>query len=143
MCLGMLWHTVVFVLMGLPLSEAISSFAGMLAGAFAGLCAGYLTCLSRTRRQGRESKLDAVLTYYAATVIYSLVSMLIRSITGVYVRDLPSSLLGGLWITVTVATVLGVILIPLCFATRYVFWDMCCRRLSNVEGGSAADDTTR
>ena len=81
-CLGMLWHTVVFVLIGWPLSDAISSFAGMQAGAFAGLCAGYLTCLSRKRHQGRESKLDAVLAYYAAAVIYSLVSALIRTITG-------------------------------------------------------------
>jgi fructose-specific phosphotransferase system IIC component len=146
MCLGVLWHTLVFVLMGGPLSDAISSFPGMLGGAVAGLCAGYLTFSSRMRHQGRESTLDAVLTYYVAAVIYSLVCMVIRDITGVTHLsggEFLSSLVGSLWITVSMATLMGVILIPFCFATRFVFWEWCCRRPSNVEDASGADDLTR
>jgi hypothetical protein len=103
-----------------------------LAGAIAGLCAGYLTFWSRHGRQGRESILNGVLTYYAAALTYALVLGVIgvvvelcaggTTLRGIELLIMP---IGLCWYAFWVATFLGVALIPLCFATRWLFWQIC------------------
>jgi hypothetical protein len=127
MALGIVWHSVVVLLMGEPLANAVS--VRMLAGAAAGLCAGCLTVWSRTRHHGRESIVDGLVTYYAAVVTYAFALIVIGAVGDCCAGDKALGLLDCLAATfamasdaVWFASIMGVVLIPLCFATRYLLW---------------------
>jgi hypothetical protein len=136
MVLGLLWHTVVMMLVREEPSRAFSWM--MIAGVTAGICAGYLTLWSRRRNQGRESILWGVLTYYAAAGVYALTLVLLE-----VVDTSAGGQRQGLRVLVALsgmtfyygffaATAMGVFLIPLCFATRFVFWHLAGTTLPNL-----------
>jgi hypothetical protein len=67
--LGMAWNVVAVCLMGGRLADAFRpSF--LVAGALAGVAAGLFTVWSRLRRDGKESLLYGVLTYYLGMFAY-------------------------------------------------------------------------
>jgi hypothetical protein len=123
MAFGLLWHTIVALLMGGLAGPVLSWF--MLAGLPAGLAAGAFTIWSRKRLQGRESIVMGLATYYLAIAVYSLASGAVGIVA--YLRtselDTIATVLGGrLMYAVIYGTVLGVVLIPLCFLTRHLLW---------------------
>ena len=146
--LGILWHVMLFVLMGRPLTSALSWT--LLAGAMAGLCAGYLTCLSCARHQGRPSGLDCVITYYAAAVAYAIGVVVIGRVVdacigtpGLGVLDLLLTAFGSCFGSLLFATIMGVILIPLCFATQMLLLRTSGMMTSNKPREAASGEASK
>jgi len=123
---GIVWHTILVVLFGGRVSDALSWM--ILAGGLAGLIAGWSTVRSRQRSQARERVLDALLTYYLAFLVYWLSGLVIKGIVGSVggsASGPPTDVLlflRGLLYATFFATILGVVLVPLCVLTRYAVW---------------------
>lgn len=128
--LGVLWHTAIGVYKQAAIGDILSW--NVLAGASAGLCAGYLTWRSRQRHGGAERFFDGVITYYAAAITYSVGLAVVDLLTGMSISarrvgidralDLAVAAVAACWYVVVVASVFGILLIPLCLVTRHVFW---------------------
>lgn len=141
MALGLLWHTIVALLMGGLAGPVLSWF--MLAGLPAGLAAGAFTVWSRERRQGRESIVLGLVTYYLAVAVYSVSSSTIGIalyLRGADLTGIPVVLIGRLLYAFFYGTVLGVVLIPLCFLTRHLLWQFHVRMLPNKPQEAASRD---
>ena len=120
---GIAWHTLITVLFGFSILDALSW--GMVQGAVAGLAAGAFTIRSRTRRGGKESWWDVIVTYYLAVAIYILGGLVVTALQEAgnwSLRELIAAAMAVLFYGGLVATVLGVALIPLCLATRHLVW---------------------
>lgn len=134
---GVVWHTIVVLLLGRSLQAAFS--AAMIAGAMTGVFAGFLTVRSRERRHGRESFLDAVVAYYLAVVVYAVSLVWIGVLTGVGRQGKDVGVLsafglslGMAWYAVIFATLpSGIVLIPLSFLTRFLLWRLSGRARPN------------
>jgi len=133
---GVVWHTIVVLLMGQSLGDAAS--AAMIAGAIAGLCAGFLTVRSRQHRHGRESVLDGVVTYYLAVVAYAVSLVVIGLLADLGSTGKTLGVVDALaaswalsWYAIIFATLLGIVLIPLCFLTRHLLWRLSGRMRPN------------
>ena len=125
--LGLVWSTLAVCLIG---NKGADSFrpSWLLAGAIAGAVAGLFTVWSRRRRNGAESILYGVATYYlgiltywAGIVVIERVLMCLQVVdwTDFDLRDPLAMILiflfyGTIWF--------GIILIPLCFLSRYIVW---------------------
>ena len=132
MALGVVWHTIVALLMGGLAGPVLSWF--MLAGLPAGLAAGSFTVWSRKRRQGRESIVLGLATYYLAVTVYSVASSAIGItvyLRGAELSAIPTVLIGRLFYAFFYGTILGVVLIPFCFLTRHLLWQFHVRMLPN------------
>jgi carbon starvation protein CstA len=134
---GVVWHTIVVLLLGRDIKAAVS--AAMIAGAIAGVCAGFLTVRSRERHHGRESVLDAVLAYYLAVVVYAVSLVWIGWLTGAGSQGEEIGVLSAFglswvmpWYAVIFATLpAGIVLLPLSFLTRFLLWRLSGRMRSN------------
>lgn len=120
---GIAWHMMLIQLMG---GSFLDAFSGrLLPSVAAGLAAGYFTIWSRERRAGREAVLDVIVTYYLAVAVYILLSASFTAIFEIdhaHVGERLVFVFFALGYSAFVATVLGVVLIPLCFATRHLLW---------------------
>jgi hypothetical protein len=130
--LGIVWNAVAVSLMG---GRAADAFAPgwLLAGALAGVAVGEFTVRSRRRRDGRESVVDGIAAYYLGMFVYWAGFVVIqRAIMCVQHGgwtdfDLPDHL-RLILIFATYGTVwFGVVLIPLCFLSRYLVWTIYTR----------------
>jgi hypothetical protein len=135
--LGVMWQAMLVDLFGRRVFDPLDGpLTGPLAGAIAGLCAGELTFRSRHRRQGRESIRDGVLTFYAGVLSYALALSLIGVVVYVCVgnatlrgiESYPQAVFGVCLYAVVGVILWGVVLIPLCFMTRFLFWQLCGER---------------
>jgi len=125
--LGLVWNVAAVSLMG---GQAADAFAPgwLIAGALAGVAVGVFTVWSRRRRDGSERLVDGIAAYYLGMFVYWAGFVVVqRAIlcvqhggwTDFDLRDHLSLIL----IFVTYGTVwFGVVLIPLCFLSRYVVW---------------------
>ncbi|MGK0204296.1 MAG: hypothetical protein ACI9S9_003377 [Planctomycetota bacterium] len=139
---GIAWHVLVTQMMG---GSILSAFSWRLLPAVAaGLAAGAFTIRSRERRGGRERVLDVIVTYYLAVAVYMLAGfpfVAIFELRDLHMGELVGGLVGGLFSSALIATVYGVALIPLCFATRQVIWRL--RGAGAPELDDASDDASR
>lgn len=134
---GVAWHAIVVMLiMRRGLREALSP--SLIAGALAGLCAGFLTIRSRERRLGQESVLDAVVAYYLAVLAYAVSFVWIGLLTGVDPSGKTMGVLDAfavtwvaVWYSILYATLMGIVLIPLSFLTRHLLWRFSGRMRPN------------
>jgi len=125
--LGMVWNVIAVCLMGGRLADAFRpSF--LLAGALAGVAAGLFTIWSRLRRDGSESVLYGVLTYYLGMFAYWVSIVVIQRVilcvqhggwTDFDLRDHLSLIVAFL---IYGTFYFGSSLIPLSFLTRHVLW---------------------
>lgn len=130
---GVVWHTIVVLLLGRNLQAAFS--AAMIAGAITGVFAGFLAVRSRERRHGRESFLDAVVAYYLAVVVYTVLLAWIGLLTRVgsagkevgVLQAFGASLLMPCYAVVFATLPSGIVLIPLSFLTRFLLWRLSGR----------------
>jgi hypothetical protein len=133
MAFGIVWHTIVALLMG-GLNGPACSWR-MLAGLVAGLAAGAFTVWSRERQQGRESIVLGLATYYLAVAVYSVSSTTIEIVVdlfrGTELPGIHSVLLFGLFYAFFYGSILGIVLIPLCFLTRHLLWQFHVKMLPN------------
>jgi hypothetical protein len=118
---GVLWHLLIACsLFEVSVGELVGWRVG--AGLVAGIAAGWFTVWSRSRRRGSEHIIDVLLTYYGAVLVYVGVGGVLMVVVGMQtLRDmmaLPAVLVFAMW----PATILGVVLIPLCACTRWVIW---------------------
>ena len=130
--LGIVWNVIAVRLMGGRMVDALAP-AWLLAGALAGAAGGAFTVWSRQRRDGRESLLYGIATYYLGIVVYWASYVVIQRIilcvqhggwTDFDLRDHLSLIVtflmyGTVWF--------GLILIPLCFLSRHVIWKIYTR----------------
>ena len=125
--LGLVWNTIAVTLLGGRVMDAFKP-SWLLAGAIAGAVAGWFTIWSRNRREGEERLLDGFATFYLGIVIYWISFVVIeRAVmcvkhggwTDFDLRDHLTMigiflLYGTLWY--------GIVLIPLCFLSRWLIW---------------------
>jgi hypothetical protein len=130
--LGIVWNAVAVSLMGGRVADAFAP-AWLLAGALAGVAVGVFTVWSRRRRDGRESVVGGIAAYYLGMFVYWAAFVVIqRAIMCVQHGgwtdfDLPDHL-GLMLIFLMYGTVwFGVVLIPLCFLSRYLVWTIYTR----------------
>jgi hypothetical protein len=130
--LGIVWNVVAVCLTGGRLLDAFTP-GWLLAGAFAGVAAGVFTIWSRRRRDGKESFFYGIANYYLGIFVYWVSFVVIqRAIMCVQHGgwtdfDLHDHL-GLILIFLVYGTVwFGIILIPLCFLSRYVLWTIYTR----------------
>ena len=141
MAFGIVWHTIVVLLMGGLTGGLTGGLMGpgwfwrMLAGLVAGLAAGAFTVWSRERQQGRESFVLGLATYYFAVAVYSVslntIGIVVELFRGVELPDAARLLFIGLFYAFLYGSVLGVVLIPLCFLTRHLLWQFHVKMLPN------------
>jgi len=125
--LGMAWSVAAVGLMGGGFEGAYQP-VWLGAGAVAGIAAGAHTVQSRSRRRGRESLVDVLVTFYLGIVAYWAAFVLLDRC------GLPLDLGGGdrfdrsetltlllMWLWYGTFP-LGLVLIPLCFASRHAVW---------------------
>lgn len=121
--LGMIWHTLALGVSGQSATKDWSW--GLLAGAAAGVAAGQFTLWSRKRLHGRESFAHVAATYYLAILVYWFSGGMIETLLGIgrgdwepffvaYISVLP-------WV-LGYCTLLGVVLLPLCWVSRDLLW---------------------
>ena len=129
--LGIVWNVVAVRLMGGTLADALSP-AWLLAGAIAGVAAGGFTIWSRRRRHGEESIADGLATFYLGMFAYWLGFLIIQRVimcvqhggwTDFDLYDHVNLII----IFFSYGTVLGIALIPLCFLSRYLVWNVYTR----------------
>jgi hypothetical protein len=129
--LGLVWNLLAVRLMGGRAVDALAP-AWLLAGGIAGLAAGLFTVRSR-RREGRETLLHGLATYYLGIVVYWLSFVVVQRILlslrhgGWTDFDLRDHLMLILTLLSYGTVPYGLVLIPLCFATRYVVWRVYLR----------------
>ena len=130
--LGIIWNLLAIWLLGGRVVDALTP-GWLLAGALAGVAAGVFTMWSRRQRDGEESVLYGIATYYLGIFVYWASFVVIqRAImcvrhggwTDFDLHDhakliLMFLLYGTVWF--------GVILIPLCYVSRYVLWQVYIR----------------
>jgi hypothetical protein len=130
---GLVWNVIAICLMGGRVSEAFSA-GWLLAGALAGVVAGRFTIWSRRRRDGRESVFYGIANYYLGIFVYWASFVVIQRVimciqhggwTDFDLHDHLSLIVvflvyGTLWF--------GILLIPLCFLSRYVLWQIYNRK---------------
>ena len=125
--LGLVWNLIAVCLLGGRMTDAFKP-SWLLAGAIAGAVAGWFTVWSRQRREGEERILDGFATYYLGIGAYWISFVVIErvvlcvqhggwtdfnlhnhlSLIGVFL------VYGSVWY--------GIILIPLCFLSRWLIW---------------------
>jgi hypothetical protein len=120
---GVLWHMLIaYGIFRANVGDVLGWRVG--AGLAAGIAAGWFTVWSRGRRSGGEHFIDVLLTYYGAVLVYLGVGGVLMVVVGVRpLRDmmaLPAGVLFAVW----PATILGVILIPLCAFNRWAIWSV-------------------
>jgi len=130
--LGIVWNIIAVRLMGGRLVDAFSP-GWVLAGALAGVAAGTFTIWSRRRRDGRERFLYCIATYYLGIFVYWASYVVIQRIImcvqhgGWTDFDLHDHL-NLIFIFLVYGTIWwGIILIPLCFVSRYALWKIYTR----------------
>lgn len=121
---GIAWHAIVALLIAPDLPMLLW---GLPAGLAAGLCAGAWTIRSRLGRYGRESWLDAGLTYYGAVGVYAtslaVTELLMDALLG---RRPTGSLEAYLIAALVYGSLWGVVLLPLSLSTRRIVWRSYC-----------------
>ncbi|HUS36180.1 MAG TPA: hypothetical protein VM680_12585 [Verrucomicrobiae bacterium] len=139
--LGVAWNVAVVKLMGGRLVEAFAA-GWLLAGAIAGVTAGLFTIWSRRKRDGKESFLYGIATYYFAVVVYWISFVLIQRVimcarhggwTDFDLRD-HLALIGILLFYGTFG--FGLVLIPFCFLSRYLVWKIYIRSEGRLEAAN-------
>ena len=130
--LGVIWNVIAVCIMGGRFGDAFTP-ALLLAGALAGIAAGIFTIWSRERRDGRESFLAGIATYYLGMfaywigfVVFERIAMCLRH-GGWTDFDLADHLKMIVIFLVYGTILVGVLLIPLTFLTRYVLWTLYTR----------------
>ena len=125
--LGLAWNMIAVYLMGGGIADSFKP-GWLIAGALAGVAAGVFTVWSRKRRDGRESILWGLATYYLGIFVYWLAFVLIERALMCIEKggwtdfDLPDHL-KLIWLFLIFGTVwYGIILIPVAFLSRYVIW---------------------
>ena len=125
--LGVVWNGIAVRLMGGTFADAFS-LGWIIAGAIAGVAAGVFTIWSRRRRDGRESVFFGIATYYLGIFVYWVSYVVIqRAIIclqhgGWTDFNLHDHLQLILVFLVYGTVYIGVVLIPMSFASRYVLW---------------------
>ncbi len=141
---GILWNIAAVRLMGGGLPEACRP-TWLLAGVAAGVAAGLFTIWSRTRRDGRETLLYGIATYYVAIVVYWAIFVVLERINmciqwgGWTDFDLHDHLTMVLMFFVYGTLPWGIVLIPLCLLSRELIWRAyrSGKDANNGEGSSA------
>lgn len=134
--LGVVWNVLAVCLLGGKVSDAFTP-AWLLAGALAGLAAGFFTIWSRRRRDGRESFLYGIANYYLGIFVYWMSFVVIERVImcvqyGSWTDFDLHDHLKLIFIFLLYGTVwFGIILIPLCFLSRYVLWTIYKRNAAN------------
>jgi hypothetical protein len=129
---GVIWNVIAVCIMGGRFAEAFAPSL-LLAGAFAGIAAGIFTIWSRERREGRETFLDGVATYYLGMFAYWIGFLIFQRIAmclqhgGWTDFDLADHFKMILIFLIYGTLFVGVLLIPLTFITRYVLWKLYTR----------------
>jgi hypothetical protein len=125
--LGLVWNALAVCLLGGKLTDSLRA-SWLLAGAIAGMIAGLFTIWSRRRRDGQESFLYGLATYYLAIFTYWVSFVVIERAWMCWQHggwtdfDLRDHLI-MIWIFLVYGTLwFGIILIPLSFLSRYVVW---------------------
>jgi hypothetical protein len=125
--LGVAWNLLAVHLMGGRFKDALSP--GWLAGgALAGVVAGVLTMRSRRRTNGRERWIDVLATYYLAIIVYWAGIVLVeRAVLCIRHGGWTDFNLGDhlrlIGVFLAYGTFpYGMLLIPLCFASRELLW---------------------
>ena len=130
--LGIVWNVIAVCLMGDRPFDAFRP-SWLLAGAFAGVAAGMFTIWSRRRRNGRESFLYGIATYYLGIFVYWAGFLFIERVImcvqhgGWTDFDLPDHLRMIVFFLVYGTIWFGIILIPLSFLSRHVIWKIYIR----------------
>ena len=123
---GIAWHVLVMLL--LTEGEAVLLSPLLPAGGLAGLVAGGYTVWSRRRNGGRERVLHVVANYYIGVWAYAVFGAVLHTLVGDGLSEGWSRAFAGACIFVyyatMIATVAGVLLIPLCWLTRLIVWDL-------------------
>jgi hypothetical protein len=127
--LGLCWSALAMALMGAGPREMLQP-VWLLSGAVAGVAVGWFTVWSRSRRDGSESLLSGIATFYLGTLVYWACFVAIERARlcwraggwtdfdlDDHLRLLALFLLHG---TVTY----GIVLLPLCFLSRHVVWSL-------------------
>ena len=125
--LGMIWHTLALAVGGQSATKAWSW--GLLAGAIAGVAAGQFTLWSRKRLHGRESFGHVAATYYLAILVYWFSGGMIEALLGIDGGDrepFVAYIFGLPWV-LGYCTLLGVVLLPLCWVSRDLLWSFHVR----------------
>jgi len=129
--LGIIWNVIVVCLMGGTVADAFT-LPWLPAGALAGVAGGVFTVWSRRRRDGDESVLYGIATYYLGILVYwgsfVVIERAIMCVehggwTGFDLHDHLRLILTF----VAYGSVCGVLLIPLCFLSRYALWEIYIR----------------
>jgi hypothetical protein len=130
--LGIVWNVVAVCLMGGRMVDAFAP-GWMLAGAIAGIATGLFAIWSRRRTDGSETFLYGLANYYIGIFVYWAAFVLIqRAIMCVQHGgwtdfDLHDHLKLILVFLIYGTLVWGIILIPLCFLSRFVLWAIYIR----------------
>jgi hypothetical protein len=126
---GLLWNFLAVRMMGGDLLDALRP-TWLIAGATAGLAAGFFTIWSRRRRDGSESFLNVLATFYLGIIVYWMTFVINERILMCIERggwtdfDLRDHLM-MIVIFLGYGTILyGIFLIPLTFLSRYLVWKM-------------------
>jgi hypothetical protein len=131
--LGLAWNVLAVSLLGGGLADSLRP-GWLLAGAIAGIVTGRFTVWSRQRRDGDESFLAGIATYYLGIAVYWASFVVIERARlcwragGWTDFDLDDHLgliavfllYGTLWY--------GIVLIPLCFLSARLLWALHRRR---------------
>lgn len=122
-CCGIAWHALFVMMMSDNLYDAFRWT--LIAGAVAGYYAGRFTIWSRQQRDGRESLLDVVVTYYLGVGVYYLCGIPILMLAGegtLSITDIIPAFCFALTYVGFAATVFGLVLMPLCWLSRHIVW---------------------
>lgn len=126
MTFGVQWHCIVLALMGQL--EWVVVCIGLPIALLTGALAGLFTVWSRRRREGTESILAVVATYYLA-VVYAIGTTITGAILYAYegrsglTHSLTWSKIGDeLTLFAAYGTMSAVLLLPLCYITRLLVW---------------------
>jgi uncharacterized membrane protein YfcA len=110
----------VIVVLGGAVSDAMSST--LLAGALAGWSAGRFTVRVRQLHGGKDRLQDVLWTYYLGFSVYWAAGLLIGFFSGHLSLEGAVLIVPAFMLAALAATILGVLLIPLCYATRLLVW---------------------
>lgn len=123
---GTVWHALVMLLLTEGTAEIPSLL--LIAGGLAGLVAGGYAVWSLRRNGGRERVLHVVVNYYIGVWAYAVFGAVLQTLVGDglsegWGRAFARSCSFVCYATL-IATVAGVLLIPLCWLTRFIVWDL-------------------